>query len=425
MNNYYDRYGGYGDYDSQPRAHYYTSGNYGYSQNQYSKYSPDYSQYASPRDYTYGGRGNSGYNSAYRRAHDDYMQQYGQQGEDTMYDGENSRQEYSTHDDSGSSSKHIPTWAGGLDDSSSSGSGSTSGGPSAGCCFKVGLGASGYCCLVVEENVDEETCRNEPKLMGSSIGWAPECPSTPEEAGGLINAESTPTDSDNSDAPPEPFVLNFVENIYPIFQNLRANVGHGQTGGARGLLDMSTAKLAYDNTVNVPSKQQAEGMPLINPCRSSESYLWHKIAGSQVEVGGQGNQMPPSEPRASQEQLEVVAKWINEGAKYDADSAPFQCNGQNQAPNPDSTHEGPSSSNQAHCPPSMEAWDHSDRRCNAQGAVCTYDEFCCCPNETEPSMRGPCVFINNLRCNRGIWELFYGEQPSCAWDTNFKCPSQA
>ena len=69
---------------------------------------------------------------------------------------------------------------------------------------------------------------------------------------------------------------------------------------------------AYDNLVSKPSAQVMT-MALVTPGSLNESYLWHKLNGTQLEVGGLGAQMPSTLPLDA-EDLHVFELWIASGA---------------------------------------------------------------------------------------------------------------
>lgn len=68
----------------------------------------------------------------------------------------------------------------------------------------------------------------------------------------------------------------------------------------------------YDRIVDVASGQ-SEKMMLVEPGNSDESYLWHKINGTQSLAGGAGTRMPLGE-RWSDEDIELLGLWIDLGA---------------------------------------------------------------------------------------------------------------
>jgi hypothetical protein len=69
---------------------------------------------------------------------------------------------------------------------------------------------------------------------------------------------------------------------------------------------------AYKQLVNVPS-MQLPTMLRVKPGSTSESYLWHKIDGTQLQVGGSGMIMPYTFPLNADERM-IFERWINAGA---------------------------------------------------------------------------------------------------------------
>ena len=69
---------------------------------------------------------------------------------------------------------------------------------------------------------------------------------------------------------------------------------------------------AYDNLVDHPSSQLTT-MAFVKPGSLNESYLWHKVSGTHLEVGGQGMIMPYTVPLTDAE-LDVFERWIAAGA---------------------------------------------------------------------------------------------------------------
>ena len=69
---------------------------------------------------------------------------------------------------------------------------------------------------------------------------------------------------------------------------------------------------AYRNLVGVPS-MQLPSMALVKPGVLNESYVWHKVNGTQAAVGGSGMIMPFTLPLKPDE-LVVIERWIAGGA---------------------------------------------------------------------------------------------------------------
>lgn len=69
---------------------------------------------------------------------------------------------------------------------------------------------------------------------------------------------------------------------------------------------------AYGNLVGMPSIQ-LPSMMRVKPGSLNESYLWHKINGTQAEVGGSGTIMPSTLP-LRQDERDLFGTWIASGA---------------------------------------------------------------------------------------------------------------
>jgi hypothetical protein len=70
---------------------------------------------------------------------------------------------------------------------------------------------------------------------------------------------------------------------------------------------------AYRAIVNVPSGQ-VPGMMFVKPGSTQESYLWHKVNGTFLDVGGSGMIMPFTIPLTEAEK-KIFESWILAGAK--------------------------------------------------------------------------------------------------------------
>jgi hypothetical protein len=70
---------------------------------------------------------------------------------------------------------------------------------------------------------------------------------------------------------------------------------------------------AYSNMVGVPA-MQLPSMALVKPGVLNDSYLWHKVNGTQEAVGGSGKIMPFTVPLNDSE-LVIIERWIAGGAQ--------------------------------------------------------------------------------------------------------------
>ena len=78
-------------------------------------------------------------------------------------------------------------------------------------------------------------------------------------------------------------------------------------------LDLSTADAILGSAVGRPSNQ-AQLLRVV-PGRPSQSYLWHKLIGTHLDVGGTGERMPNGEDPMPRADLDAIRAWILEGAR--------------------------------------------------------------------------------------------------------------
>ena len=116
--------------------------------------------------------------------------------------------------------------------------------------------------------------------------------------------DATPGDDDDSAGSP----LSLAADIQPLFDNNCAPCHLG--GGASGGLALDSA---YGTLVGVPSNQS--GLNRVQAGLVQDSYLWHKLQGTQDDVGGSGNPMPGSAPPLPAVELDLIEAWITGGAQ--------------------------------------------------------------------------------------------------------------
>jgi len=104
--------------------------------------------------------------------------------------------------------------------------------------------------------------------------------------------------------------VRFVRDIQPIL-NQRCVMCH-QEGSALGGLSLEP-KDAFRSLVAAPSTEAP--LPRVTPGSPDRSYLWHKLRGTHVEAGGNGNRMPLGGTEMPAEELRRLQAWIEEGAK--------------------------------------------------------------------------------------------------------------
>ncbi|MCC5885087.1 MAG: hypothetical protein JJT88_01480 [Gammaproteobacteria bacterium] len=106
----------------------------------------------------------------------------------------------------------------------------------------------------------------------------------------------------------EPDTVGFREHVVPIL-NAHCVACH-LTGLEQGGIALH-ARAAHGNLVGVRSEQS--GLNRVEPGDRQASYLYHKVANTHHEVGGEGEPMPMG-GGLDPELVEVIARWIDAGA---------------------------------------------------------------------------------------------------------------
>ena len=104
--------------------------------------------------------------------------------------------------------------------------------------------------------------------------------------------------------------VSFAREINPLLRQ-RCAVCH-VTGQEPGLLSLIPAK-SYDALVGQESVQS--DLKRVEPGEPEQSYVYHKLVGSHLEAGGEGLQMPFASPPLNEAQIDLVKRWIAEGAR--------------------------------------------------------------------------------------------------------------
>ena len=101
-------------------------------------------------------------------------------------------------------------------------------------------------------------------------------------------------------------------DVQPILSNSCAFSGCHAGASPQEGMNLS-AGLMHSNTVDVPSMES--GLDRIEPGQPDQSYLVHKIQGTQGTVGGSGVQMPFGGPALSQASIDIIRAWVADGAQ--------------------------------------------------------------------------------------------------------------
>jgi len=122
---------------------------------------------------------------------------------------------------------------------------------------------------------------------------------------GALAGGPAPAASDNQET-----TVSFAKEVNPLLRQ-RCAVCH-VTGQEPGLLSLIPAK-SYDSIVGQDSVQS--DLKRVEPGDPEQSYLYHKLVGSHLEAGGEGLQMPFASPPLNETQIDLVKRWIAEGAQ--------------------------------------------------------------------------------------------------------------
>lgn len=120
-----------------------------------------------------------------------------------------------------------------------------------------------------------------------------------------------------SDDPMEPGdgPVSFSQDIQPVFTGGCAFSGcHGTSPNPPEKPMMLSQGQAYDNIVGV-SAGELPSMNRIEPGQPDNSYLVHKIQGTQADVGGSGDRMPLGTAPLPQTTIDLIRRWVQEGAE--------------------------------------------------------------------------------------------------------------
>lgn len=104
--------------------------------------------------------------------------------------------------------------------------------------------------------------------------------------------------------------VSFQKDLIPLLKRRCASCHI--TGDEPGNLSL-IPKRAYASLVDAPSKESS--LKRVTPGSPDESYLLHKLQGTQLEVGGAGSQMPFMAPALSKDQIARIRTWIVNGAE--------------------------------------------------------------------------------------------------------------
>lgn len=144
-------------------------------------------------------------------------------------------------------------------------------------------------------------------------GSPPPASSEPS-AGGSLDAPSDPEPESTPSSDPTGTGESSAEE--ETLATLHAGVFAAQCASCHGFLLEGDLDLTLDGTLRgrlLQDSIQLPGMPLVDPGDPANSYLWHKVANTHVDVGGSGDIMPPTGSLPT-EALDRIEAWIAAGA---------------------------------------------------------------------------------------------------------------
>lgn len=104
--------------------------------------------------------------------------------------------------------------------------------------------------------------------------------------------------------------VKFARDVVPIFKT-SCVMCHLPGNGPAGLA--LHPKGGYANLVGVASTQSP--LQRVVPGKPEESYLYRKLVGTHAAAGGSGERMPFGDMRLGEDQIDVIRRWIVDGAK--------------------------------------------------------------------------------------------------------------
>jgi len=122
-------------------------------------------------------------------------------------------------------------------------------------------------------------------------------------------ADTTAADTSTGDPTTGGFAgMRFADEIWPI---LEPACGCHQLAASGTLLLGTDAAAAYAALVNKPS---TINMNYVTPGDPDASYMFHKVAGTQIDAGGGGSTMPLGAAALTPTDLATIEAWISDGA---------------------------------------------------------------------------------------------------------------
>jgi hypothetical protein len=108
-------------------------------------------------------------------------------------------------------------------------------------------------------------------------------------------------------------VVDYAADVQPIWNGNCTCHLQGPSGTMTATVLTLNPESSYDELVGVAS-EQVPGMDRVTPADLDGSYLWHKLQGTHMDVGGMGTSMPQG-LMLGEEPMATVEAWIAGGAE--------------------------------------------------------------------------------------------------------------
>ncbi len=109
--------------------------------------------------------------------------------------------------------------------------------------------------------------------------------------------------------------VSLALSVQPLFTTSCATAGCHSAASAQSGLVLEEGKLFNPATGIVEVASQQSSLLRVESFSSDDSYLIHKLEGTQASVGGAGSSMPSGAVALSQEAIQVIRDWIDQGAQ--------------------------------------------------------------------------------------------------------------
>lgn len=135
------------------------------------------------------------------------------------------------------------------------------------------------------------------------------CPSDDGGDDGATTAGSDGADGSGTSLPQ----IDYATDVQPIWNaNCTCHL-QGPSGSMTATVLTLNEDVSYAQLVDTPA-EQLESMDRVTPGQPEQSYLWHKLEGTQLDVGGMGTLMPQVGSLDEQDLMTIQA-WIAGGAE--------------------------------------------------------------------------------------------------------------